>query len=210
MKLMKMRALPRRAGLANLHFNYDDPFGLPIRKDTEIVLPLNPHAKFYSLQNGRQFLFVSATEPAQCWFGGTDEKPFLVRMREPALATFRDSGENGFYDSLRPRIVHDLEKDLGVAVKRQGDIFAVALLLNARSMEIFGHLLNLHWKDADDFSVFGTRHRIGGQVSNVAVRGGLHLLATGVLEAPDHTPLRLEGTHLLAQADNLYNAPMAD
>ena len=212
MKLMDMlRDLPRRAGMANLYFTNADFFGSPIREGAKIVLPLHPRAEFHSLQNGRQFLFLSATKPSECWFGGTDEKPFLAQLREPALTAFCDSGENGFFASLKPGIVHDLEKGLGVVALRQGDIFAVPLPLDEKHMGIVSHLHCWKWEDADDFRVFGTRHKLTGEYSDdVAVRGGFRLLATGVLEAPDHKPLRLEKVHLLAQADNLYNSRMAD
>ncbi len=242
MKLSDMFVLPSRAGLAEIRFTEATPEATraPQRNGAEIVLPNDPRSEFFPLKNGEQFLF-QFTAGRQIWFGGTDEQPFLTQLDNDILRAFKKEGELGLYEALKPQLVRDLERLLGVVTKRQGDIFAVPLPFSWEDIKRFAslalivapfihlggtfmHCLSMWrgrfapWKG----NVFGTRHVINASCATAEVDMEMflekthyiihkaHMLAEGVLVAPDHVPLKLCGVHVLVQADGLFDPERAD
>lgn len=215
MKLAEM--LPQAAGKALIFFT--DPRNPPKREKERITLPFSTDNEFFFIQEGDQFLF--RIPYGGIWFGGTDENPFLVRIDGDALEAFKRDGATGFYDFLKPAVVKKYEGVLTVSAKRQGDIFALPLpYYNWDGLRdpIFG-ILGLEVKPTTqalnkekELSVFGTRHFLRRGHYFEVNKGGPApmLLADGLLAAPDHTPLELNGLHLLVQAAGLYNPAEAD
>jgi hypothetical protein len=153
---------------------------------------------------GTQFLATSPVDRA-VYFGGTDERPFLVQV-EPSLAAVHDrAGEQAFYEALKPPTINRLEAAFGAdRTQRQGDVYAFKLPAN--------------WSDLGlspssrlrAMPVGPTRHVVHGRLAarfkqpvdvpganeRIAVAG---LVAEGTLVAPDHAPRQLRGgPHLLA------------
>lgn len=177
MELSRMKVLPNRAGLAELRFTETaENRQLPYRNGAEIVLSNSPHSAFYPLKAGEQFLVHCQTG---IWFGGTDEQPFLTHLDSEPFKAFLQGGEQDFYEALKPQLVRELERQLGVTTKRQGDIFAVPLPFSWDDIKRFASLAfiaapfiglggefmqRLHmWRGSigpRKGRVFGTRHRI--------------------------------------------------
>src|SRR3989344_5355665 len=106
MKLFEMKGFPEEAGLAELEFTQE--VEIPKREKELISLPANPQNEFFSLKEGAQFLFrcavlnnsdrYSPKKESALYFGGTDERPFLVRSVPEAFPYFVLGGEAGFYE----------------------------------------------------------------------------------------------------------------
>lgn len=86
MKLFEMKPRPSEAGLAKI--SYEKEYGMPTRNGADIALINDPEAEFFPLCGGEQFLFrrISPDDHNrgrghEFWFGGTDELPFLVRLK---------------------------------------------------------------------------------------------------------------------------------
>jgi len=239
MQLVEMESRPERAGDAVLVWG-DGLFKArtPSRDGKLIYLPLNPGAKFYPLKNGEQFLFCSRS--GRCWFGGTDEQPFLVALFPDAYKYFLSGGEAGFYEALKPAVIRAAEEKWGEKAKRQGDVFAYPLPM--RWEELFQDWLEWRWvrgalqgererKAGVSFrmargglSLFGTRHGFYGLFLSGEIYleglGVLSLDSTGTfsrvlvgegrLEAPDHSPVELKGPHILSQTRYLVHPQKAD
>lgn len=165
------------------------------------------------------------------FFGGTDENPFLVELDRSVMSVVQripECGEDTFYQSLKPQRVKQLEGRLGVPAKRQGDIFAVPVGWTWEQLRTLAHLIDLTVIGGDGtkeetMQVFDTRHVLKGrwlemvtyrvkyQVEYQRVEGTTTTLFTeGTLEAPDHSPLVLDGVYVLVQADFLARPREAD
>ncbi|MBI2673681.1 MAG: hypothetical protein HYX23_00110 [Candidatus Zambryskibacteria bacterium] len=217
MKLFKMRTVPKKAGMAKLQFGYKGgAHAPPFRESTDIVLPDNPESEFFPLMNGEQFLLriISGGSETQYWFGGTDERPFLVRLRDEPFRAFQREGDDSFYAALKPEVITKFEQAFRVASKRQGDIFAVPIPhtwdeIQQASLLCLG--TKQEPKNVKSQPMFGTRHKLNGLYTERArIFGDNHTLGEGVLKAPDHSPLKLEQVHLIVQARNLYEPRLAD
>lgn len=217
MILYKMKEKPTKAGMAQLHFGQQGLLGqllLPpsiSRSGNHIVLSDNPGLDFYPLKDGEQFLADEYDHGV--WFGGTDERPFLVRIESSLLSDYKHGGEEAFFESLKPERIRQVEQDEGIATKRQGDIFAVTLTVT------WSALLQV-MRVTDRFaprplsvkqeSLFRTRHLLTGLQLVHILSNGNHrdpiVFADGIIRAPDHKPLELNGVHLLAQARGLFDS----
>lgn len=216
MKLFEMKKdLPATAGIAKIRYM---PVHVPMREGAVITLPNYCEDEFFPLQQGRQFLF---RKNGRCWFGGTDELPFLAEVRQEAFEDFKNDGEDGFYDSLRPDLIDEMESELDVETKRQGDIFALPLPLYSWKGfrdPIFRLVCGGVQPAEDDkgkvietTNIFTTRHILKDGRFHSFQRGQTPvMIADGLLTAPDHEPLRLQGPHLLVQAQNLTDPRNAD
>jgi len=134
--------LPSVAGLAKLKYaNVKEP----ARKEGVITLPENGWNIYQLNNNFSQFLVLKAmpeehdfrdTPPRKAWFGGTDERPFLVELQD--VCTLRsddkediDEGDwvkvwqsGRFYETIKPEIISEYEKRFGKdQTVRQGDMF---------------------------------------------------------------------------------------
>ncbi len=208
-----MRNLPKKAGLAKLHYERNR-HKTPFRKSADIVLPDDPEMELFFLMNGKQFLLRIENSETQYWFGGTDERPFLVRLKEEPFRAFQKEGDNLFYATLKPKTITKFEQTFQVLAKRQGDIFAVPVPHSWDELQR-ASLICLGVKREPESvklqPIFGTRHRLTGLYSeNIELFGSYYPLGEGVLEAPDHSPLKLERMHLIVQAQNLYDPRSAD
>lgn len=223
MKLFEMPQKPTAAGLAELKWV---GYPMPNRYGSTINLQNEPEHEFFPLNGGMQFLFRSNTPEGLSlrqshWFGGTDEGVFLVELDGSSFYAFQCGGERNFYAYLRPEIITQLEKELGVEARRQGDIFAVALPysweeLNRNNLLFRGTALETTEtkpKETDKGKpggLFRTRHHLTGKQASVLLGNSSCTVAEGRIEAPDHSDLVLEGPHLLAQTRGLANPKNAD
>lgn len=202
---------PKKAGVAELHF--DSKTATPQRDGTHLTLPLVRDAEFFALKGGEQFVADFGSQfgyqGTRFWFGGTDEGPFLVGLQEKPVKRLLEDGEDGFFDALKPNLVKRLERELKVTTRRQGDIFAVPLPwswheVNALSLCLTGKIVAASPFRVKQIPVLDTRHRLTGKALQTLP------IATGVLSAPDHKPLRLSGLHWFAQAEGLWDPENAD
>lgn len=221
--------LPQQAGKATIRWSTSEEG--PRRKGSEIVLPLTETAEFLPLKKGVQFLYRE--EPGHRFhFGGTDENPFLAELDGTvveAVSAIGKKGEDVFYDFLKPDRVKFLEEVTGEPAPRQGDIFAPRIGWGWKDIRAFasvtGLLLHGDEEKKGEVRVFGTRHVLKGRCLQAEVYelkwgwdrtlAGIKkitqtLFATGVLEAPDHSPIQLEGIHVLHQVEVLYRPREAD
>lgn len=220
MKLYELRTRPKVAGTANLIFGHPDQNKRPpLREGPNIFLPDDPELDFHPLENGQKILIrlVAAGDGARqitYWFGGTEENPFLVRVDQVAFDAFKQSGEQGFFNALKPQIITRIEEAFKLTTKRQGDIFAVPLPFSVqdftRAANLFAMDSSANFSEAAFQPILGTRHILKGFYSNARIFGTVHPLGWGVVEAPDHSPLSLDGIHLLAQANCLIDSRNAD
>lgn len=216
MKLFEMGTLPKKADLATIRFGYKGERNPPLRKGPNIILPDSPELEFFWIQEERQFLirFLNINGGFRVCFGGTDEKPFLVDMGSSIFEIFKERGAEGFYDAIKPQDIKDFEKELGVTCKRQGDIFAVPIPYSWQEMRRFLFLFNrekLKEKEVTSSPVFGTRHKLTGtEISLGRWFSNPAVLANGVIEAPDHAPLKLKEVHFLSQTRYLDDPQKAD
>ena len=215
MQLGTMETRPKEAGIARIQFGCGNKRkALPFRQGNRIVLPDNPQAEFFPLRDGRQFLFTCPDPPSskktpkgkRLYFGGTDETcAFLTRLipQEP-LAAFELYGEEGFFDSLKPEHIKNLEEELGVAAQRQGDIFVVKLPFSWRQLCIISVLDRqgrIVPKSVKAYPIGKTRHKLTGRyIETISA-----YFVEGTITAPHHAPLTLKGVHVLVQAENLFN-----
>lgn len=211
MRFYEMSRLPRSAGLAVLEYEECEGRANPFRSGRHLHLPGCPDAEFFPLRGGEQFLLRhwrgGESEP-QIWFGGTDEQPFLVRLGSAAFSPFMRGGEDGFFAGLRPAVVNEFEVQLRLPTRRQGDIFALPLPYKWR--EIVRGMGRGVATEPETYTgpVFGTRHMI---TSPRALQlNPTQMIAEGLLEAPDHGPLRLDVPHLLSQTAHLHDPQRAD
>ena len=134
--------LPSIAGLAKLKYSNVKQ---PSRKGDTITLPDNDWNLYQLTNDFSQFLALKAmpgkhdfrdTPPRKAWFGGTDEKPFLVELSSTCQLDSDDhevvdegdwvkvwqSGR--FYETIKPEIIYRFEKCFGKdQTVRQGDMF---------------------------------------------------------------------------------------
>ncbi len=207
--------LPKKADKATL--SWEKGAREAVRSGSNIVLPRNPHAIFYSMQEGKQFLYG---HDRRYWFGGTDEEPFLVEMKVEAVQAYinGEGSEGSFYKSLVPLTVSRVQLETGVPYKRQGDIFAArfsrndSFLKNLERLVAYGDNINppVHSKvnvTHGSYNLLGTRHEGKGTMVTVDNK----VLFSGVVKAPDHAPLELDdGLYALGQTQYIADPPHAD
>ena len=211
--MSKGQERPEKAGMATLRYGVN---GKEMRQEGKVIyLTGSSKDKFYPLKRGEQFLFFSKTH-GQPLFGGTDgESIFLSPIYIVASDVFLEKGEEAFYQALKPEIVREMEKHFGVEVRRQGDLFAVSLESFTWENLNLLHALLLYHSGIDEHRfvnikqvkkkpVLATKHRLTGKMAFVYVEfvypPKTYPVVEGVLEAPNHKPLVLEGLHLLARS----------
>ncbi len=208
--------VPNTAGDAELvlrprkvdSYNISTP--LAQRNGKTIFLEENEDMRFYQLLSGRQFLYTANDNGGSrhMFFGGTDENPFLVELELSAME-WLVTGEEAFFEGLKPLIVKKFEQIWATKAKRQGDFLAVT---PKRSKE-WGSFLRKHLgKNEAKMSIVekerlrNTRHTFQGLVARV----GDLFIGEGIIEAPDHGPLKLIGPHIIEQAVHLLKPQEAD
>ncbi|MFC1686598.1 hypothetical protein ACFLZS_01560 [Patescibacteria group bacterium] len=203
--------LPQEAGKAVINFVIVTP-PAAYRDHNVINLPFYREAEFYPLQGGNQFLFFMPINNWRkgLWFGGTDDKRiFLVELKQDMYKIFREDGEEMFYAYLKPSYIRELERNLKISSKRQGDIYAAPLEKSWEEIKddtvIFTK--GKAKKPAKQLSIFGTHHKLTG---DYIVLDSNQLIAEGRIESPGHKPLILEGLHAIAQTEALKDSGEAD
>lgn len=221
-----MKKLPKKAGQAELQFGYKGKKKPPFRVGKKIVLPIYTSyrdAEFFPLQNGKQFLFYFAH---LLWFGGIDENVFLVRLDTDILNVINldKLNEKDFYKALKPEIIQEIEKRFDVKSKRQGDIWAVPIKFPIKD---FVRAEFLFWgtshkakvKTVKSLSILETRHRLAGKyILNHGVVNPYNegdelrsiIVGQGIVKSPDHSAMKLQGLHVLAQTAYLWDSAKAD
>jgi hypothetical protein len=209
---------PKRFGQAEVVFGGKAENDLPWREGSRITFPGRfDRLEMYSLMEGHQFL---ASIGRHVIFGGTDEAPFLVLLEPENLRHLTEGGEAMFYAGLKPYQMNGYEAIYGGQAVRQGDIWALALPMSWDEIARYyfrstrGKQLHLsHGRTA----ILRTRHVLEGTWATE--RPGLPYqppgsykyyrrhwpvrsdVVDGILEAPDHAPLGLDGPHVLVRTD---------
>jgi hypothetical protein len=163
--------------------------------------------EMHSLHGGEQFLVIDGE---RTYFGGTDEQPFLVRLDRDHLIRFRHGGEKAFYKGLKPSRLSYYEAITKTTALRQGDIWALPLgdiswdqlQADFRVAKRRRLKMSRYW---GEMRVFQTRHDLVGTwtISRPYLRYNGKLVelrgraVEGILKAPDHEDLVLNGPHLL-------------
>ncbi len=216
---------PERAGEAKLVFG---DFYEAKRQGDVITIPEGKNAVL--LQDSTANLFLCLHEQ-RVYFGGTDEKPFLVRLHHDKW-TFPDWErlwiEGKLLPYLKPQSLIKLEASLGMKGKsvRQGDIWALPIPDTTWEgiitiANLFGLEHEPEFKLSKDYKVYGTRHCLKGKYLETStiktgqksryqdeIRG---IIAQGILKAPDHKSLDIsKGLHVLFQNDLLAQPREAD
>lgn len=98
-EIKKIKNLPKKAGLTKLAWL---SASVPTRDGDTICMPLDELIQFFPINNERQFLLRVRD---RAWFGGTDERPFLVEMEPEVIDIYINSSgkEEIFYQSLVPK-----------------------------------------------------------------------------------------------------------
>jgi hypothetical protein len=217
MRVMDMD-LPKTAGAAKLQFlpPKELPRGFIASRDKEeIFLMRHESSRFYPLVGGSQFLFSCEDSQGErsLYFGGMDESPFLVQLEASTVEHLLD-GEEAFFEALKPRWIRNAERESRRKAKRQGDFFAFS---STKDMSTF---LKSHMQRGnkatvqivENMQLEGTRHHLSGLHVAISNRDGSFLGSSGegVIEAPDHAPLKLESPHIIMQALHLVRPEEAD
>ena len=213
MRLFELDSLPKKAGLATLA--WDDGY-MPSRIKEDIYLPKGDDVQYFPIKNGAQFLVTIGVQRTRLFFGGTDERPFLVEMNPDVLLGLKNV-EKGFYDAIKPEGAKFCEKKFGKESIRQGDWFAVPIPLNFDTahglLDLFIQNNKFVTKNKNNgISIGGTRHLlIDGQLV-VVDQNYLRCtgIAEGLLRAPDHEDKVLKGPHALFQTRHLVDPKKAD
>jgi hypothetical protein len=218
MRVMEMKELPKRVGDAEIHLAPGNAFAWEapaFRKEKEIILSEEGSPRFYQLKNGEQFLYTSEDRGGNrhLYFGGMDESPFLVELEMRALEHAIE-GERAFFEGLKPSWIRQVEQKMKRRTKRQGDFFAFSVSKNMVAFinEYVRHGTRVQMDTAEKSPVEGTRHRFSGLRYFILNRDG-HVQFSGgegLLEAPDHAPLKLDGPHIIMQALHLVRPKEAD
>ena len=218
-----------KAGLATLKYA---EVKLPVRKEGVITVPNKGWDMFQLLPDFSQFLLLRSeaeesdsryTEHRKAWFGGTDEKPFLVELTENANLGDGSAGAwlevwkaGKFFEAIKPEIIARFEKHYGrEGTLRQGDMFCYPMPIQDwdKLLCVLESVESLHFmKNCKPNGFYGssqlydTRHYIDG---DVAIWGD-NVIGKGTIKAPDHSPLVLEQICVIAQTRNLNNPEKAD
>lgn len=195
-------------------WEYCSQCGFRIERSCIDAVPLG---QLYPLMDDfEQFLYMQKGDPFKdVWFGGTDEAPFLVQMSSAVIDAHR---REDFYGYIIPGSMLTLTRKWGGSWKRQGDIFAYPLPFSWEELKGIGNFNKANGLQVLDTSllpvkgerVFQTRHILEGKWCNLMLGGRSMTIAEGIIKAPDHTDLVLEGPHALDQTANLYDPPKAD
>lgn len=207
------RVKPEQAGVARLEYS---DVAHPLRENDVIRLPNLPEAELFSARNDwEQFLFHAR---GRLWFGGTDERPFLVELNESLLSTYFHHGAEAFFDALIPSRLLKLKEllpDHQSKLSRQGDIFFLSVSYAsyniANALQIVTGV-RPELRNAKDLQVFGTRHILNGEgFQNIQLCGqNVALMVAGELTAPDHAPVQLKRMSVLGQTQGLADPVNAD
>lgn len=218
MRLFELNSLPKKAGVATL--TWSEKAQIASREEDDIKLPLDDNVQFFPLQWGEQFLVAvpdnNRQEGQHLFFGGTDERPFLVEMN-PSTLLYLKKGEAGFYDAIKPNGAKFCEEKFGTMTIRQGDWFAVPIPLNWKVVHglfsLFCHCVHKTvTKKEKGIPIGETRHLlIEGQLVTINYNNLKCIgVAEGLLRAPDHEDKVLKGPHALFQTQHLKKPQNAD
>lgn len=217
MRLFELDSLPKKAGAATLVWN--ERAQIASREEEAITLPHDDSVQFFPLQRGEQFLVAvpdnNRRSEIRLFFGGTDERPFLVEMNPDALLGLKN-GEAGFYNAIKPDGAKFCEEKFGTKTIRQGDWFAVPIPLNWYAVHgLLGLFCRDHktvTKKEKGIHIGGTRHLLieGKLVTMDYNHLGCAGIAEGLLRAPDHEDKTLKGPHALFQTMYLQEPTKAD
>jgi len=205
---------PTRAGLAEL--KYFDGQDFPTRVEDVITIPDDCLSDLIALRTNKdKYYNFLLFRKEKCWFGGTDELPFLVRLVDTLDWKFPVTGWStyGFHKSLVPNHIIELSKITKTYYKRQGDIFMLPVGCTLEDLgKAYGLIKGLDLPGIETHKIFGTRHTFQGRLKNeMSILGGSYTVALeGQLRAPDHKPVDITKPCILGQTQYLYDPPKAD
>lgn len=210
---------PKTAGLAKLHYGQ---YYTAERKGEDIFLPDTENSLLFEHKSLPLFLYANRDE---LYFGGTDERPFLVRINTrqwdvPKWLEFWNKDQ--FLEKLMPYNLRKLRQWFTQKPKRQGDIWALPLSNADWEMVIsIGYVLGVSSKgkfsetEESGLNIYETRHKLFGEYwifkQPEKYENGEGLVAKGTVKAPDHEDMDISSTlHLIFQNDYLYDRRNAD
>lgn len=190
-----------------------DPKSPPRREEQTIFLPKGPGVTLAPILKNTQFILRREREN-EVWFGGTDERPFLVQLDRRVWGWFESGGEQEIFNALKPSLITDEEQKINRATERQGDIFFLDYGFDWKHVNSLFSILRgkkLPKTNPGSHAVFGTRHVLEGEMCRIETADKhIYTFGTGTLKAPDHADRELPTVHLLAQATCLFNPAKAD
>jgi hypothetical protein len=219
MRFFELEALgevPKKAGEAELIFEMG--VELPFRDGNKITIPATETGleMFQLMPSWEQFLIWNG----KCFFGGTDEQPFLVELDTDVVDRYIESGIEGVYDFLLPSKIIKLAEEFEVELKRQGDIFAMPLKwdrerMNDLHLMLYGERMPPAegiFSETEGNNLFGTRHVLGkGSMFEMELwKNSFTVVENATICAPDHRDMKLPGLHIVEQGSGLYSPKEAD
>jgi hypothetical protein len=189
--------------------------------NNEIELPRG--CKLYPLKGGQNYI-VSTEHYANkaTYFFGLDEGLFFTRLSQRSIQPFLQSGEEAFYESLKPWIIREFSQRTTDPPKRQGDIWAIRIADNwdTISQEVLGYPTSPCKEKSGRFNLFNTRHVLDGFMAAawittsqkparrfkkgkavMKMKGAYVVFGIGTVAAPNHAPMILgDGIYALAQS----------
>jgi hypothetical protein len=220
-----MEPLPESAGVALLKWQRGD---FPPRMTGHIItLPKDNLIELHALKSGEQYLGRFRGESKYLFFG-TDEGSFVTELNHAAFRSFQEGGENAFFSSLMPDIVKDYVALGKIAYQRQGEFWTCEIASSWN--EVLSPLTLItrtsplgNPQNARNLQLLGSRHLLTGKImyfqrirqvmqrsgkaTKHTVKADNFVLISGIVEAPDHTPLVLPGVNVLAENMNLRRDP---
>lgn len=213
----------RRFGVVTVHFIEPDSLGssptLNAIADT-VTIPVCKNDSLARLPHDR-FLFYSIRPNLQprfsLWFGGTDEgHPFLTQLSTDLWDAYRHGGASAFFRRIIPDVIRRVARDRKQPILRQGDIYATRIFDSWQEFGEFARVFdNLYGTGVErqgkvrNEEIFATRHCLTGFIAGNDPWSPLgaddFIFAEGVLAAPDHRPIRLQGVHVVQQMDCLID-----
>ncbi len=181
------------------------------RYGRELCLPIHKEAIFIPVGCAKGVFVDGNTddELRKYSFCGKDGGPFHANITRTAYDALTGGGLSAFLECLVPKIIRQMSKHGKIQGPffRQGDWFALPLPFTWEEVKQATVLVTGHglWHQAvHEYRLGGTRHRLSGNVAEgVALLGKICTIAEGVIRAPDHEDLVLQGPHAIAQAANL-------
>lgn len=218
--------LPSTTGSVKIRwYKEDDPTMTPaIMNDGdnfEISLAYNKNAKFFSLRDGKYFLYHISDPSQPYWFAGENEKgkPFVVGLKEEAFEAYRNNYEIGFMKSLIPGIIRKASDCFGNEIIRHESIYAVAIpRVNIEDIrKVFflfvkdGRSPYLADEEENGMGMFCCSYTLKGRRLPELILFSddtpVHICEGTIFRQGEEAdnPLELKGPHIIVQMNHLHN-----
>lgn len=206
-------------------------FSLP--KDEEVEKFFSFDNGALHLLKSKAVTHYSRMVKSSSYFLGIDEidgTPFCAAVPDRLVSVFENEGSDNFFDELVPKTIKFLIPFCNNQIMRQGDFFALKVAESWEEIErknkIGGYEIapnglktSIFEKGGLGSRLFRTRHSLCGKGANAQIvlskkmskRGGFVqrtraiFIASGVIEAPNHKPLNLDGVYIVERSAGLID-----